>query len=329
MFKEVGESFVKPPTVLTNSTLIPVVKDFILSSFEEVKSKTPFSDDFLTINVGAKHKKIKIELLENDIKNSCIHGIYTGGITGDEGNFNKKRKGEKGYKKTPFESDDFVDTPFFFTLYFPINSDTGILVTQKYSNHRSMTREFRSVVSEIFRLENFSMIFGNFITEPMRVKFSKKSIVEKITMTQKSASKALNENFLFLGEEKRYKIKVEISEINTPTAKFIDNVKKRVKKELSIDDYASYFPELTELGLEKGKTKVTTSISDEDGRSNIDYNDVSNYLDKLIPKITLPENLRVIQRNSDFEYSPLKDKIISILNTEIIPSLKGTYKNNE
>lgn len=322
IFKKFGESIVDPSQPVNNSTLIPALQEFINDSFEKIKSKSVFSDDFLSIPHGSRQKKLKIELIEVDTKNSCIHGVYTGGITGDEGNFNKKNKGRKGYQKTPFETDDFVDNPFFFTMYFPINSDTGILIMQKYSNHRSMTIDFRTLLIEMFRQASYSIRYDNFITDGMKDTFSKTSIVEKITMVQKSASKELNKNFLFLGKDKQYKIKVEISEIDTPTAKFIDNVKSRVKKELSVEDYANYFPELNDLGLEKGKTRVTTSISDENGRSNVKFTDVSNYLDKLIPKITVPENLKVVQTKDSFHYKPLRDKLINILHTEIIPSLE-------
>ena len=322
-FKKIGEDVLIPNGSVTNSTIIPGLKDYIQQSFEHIKSKNAFSDDFLSLPAGAKQKKLKLELLEVDPVNSCVHGIYTGGITGDEGNFNKKNKGSAGYKKTPLELEDFVDTPFFFTLYFPINSDTGILITQKYGNHRSMTQEFRALLSEMFHIKNYTLRYNPFVTQSMKDKFSKNPIVERVTFTQTKAGKNLNEQFLFLGEDKQYKIKVEISEIDTPLAKFIDNVKKRTKKELNISEYAEYFPELSDFGFEQDKTKLSTKISGTDGGSNVPLSEVSNYLDKLLPKITVPEKLKVTQSGDTFTYDLLKAKLISILNTEVIPTLEG------
>ena len=204
---------------LDNKHLIGYLKQFLLKSISELGG-----DDGFLMNEN-KTKKFKFHFLESDFENSCVFGIVAGGNIGEDGNFNKKTG--KVYSTTPLGVEDFTDNPFFFMIYFPVNWDRGVIMCQKYSD-KTLNQEIRDVFRHSFYDKGYKLRYNSFISEKQKKMF-KKAMVEKVTIVQNKAGKKLNDKFLFLGDDKQYKIKIEISEINTPIQKFTDRINKKRK----------------------------------------------------------------------------------------------------
>ena len=294
---------------LDNEHLVGYLKYFLAQSIDSLKGE----DGFL-IN-PTKTKKFKFHVVESDFVNSCVYGVVAGGNIGDEGNFNKKNG--KLYSTTPLGLEDFTDTPFMFLIYFPINSDTGVIMCQKYSD-RTLNNEIRQVFRQGFYERGYTMRYNPFLSEKQK-KLFKKAMVEKVTITQNKAGKKLNDKFSFLGDDKQYKIKIEISEIDTPIQKFADRI--RVKGEKDIEEYIDYFPELNEFGIEKDKASVETFIKNDGGTAKPKMKDLGNYLDKILPKITIDTIHKIRNESGKYIYDDMLKQMVSILNKEVIPTL--------
>ena len=266
----------------------------------------------------SKTKKFRFHSIMADAHNSCVYGIFEGGNSNEEGNFNKKISAKK-YSRTRVGLDDFTDSPFFFLIHFPIDSDTGILMIQKYSD-KSMNQEFKNLFREFFRQRKHNVRYQVFLSEKMKETFKKGSLVEKITIMQTRAGKGLQEKFHFLQEGKAYKIKLEISEINSPA---VDFIKKIVSPEQDVDSAVDQFPDLAEFGIEKGKSSVTTHMNDDGNRAHVQMKDLGGYLDKIVPKEVIPsENKIIALEGGNYQYADMQKYIVNLLNNTVLRSLR-------
>ncbi|WP_341900787.1 hypothetical protein [Fluviicola taffensis] len=299
---------------ITNKLLLNGFKTFVENSFNTAKSSP--EEDFVS-NLY-KTKKYRFDLLEVDVKNSCVYGIFVGGNTGEEGNFNK-RAGKK-YVKTPLGPEDFTDSPFFFMIHFPVNSDTGVVMIQKY-NDKSLNSEFQALIRQFFHLEGFNLTYKIFMSDKQKAILKKGSFVDKITIVQNKANKKLNEKLLFLADDKQYKIKIEISEIDVPIVDFAKSIVR--KKEHDIEEYLSEFPDLVEFGIDADKSTIKAHVTGENAQGNPRFKDMGSYLEKMIPKIELNAVNKIKIENGKYNYQALYEDFIQVLDNDIIKTLEG------
>ena len=297
---------------ISNKNVISALLEFIKTSFDSLKQS-----EELFLSNDSKTKKFRFHCIDKDIKNSCLLGVFEGGNTNEIGNFNK-RITSKQYNQFPLGSDDFTDSPFFFLIYLPINSDTGVLMIQKYSD-KSLNQDFKNLFREFFRQKGFNVRMHTFLSDAMKAQFKKGAIIEKITIAQQKAGRGLQEKFKFLQESKEYKIKIEISEINSPFADVFDRLRTPQQE---IKRISEMFPGLTECGIDVDKSTVSTNIHGEGAIAKVKISDLGAYMDKLIPKEIIPNEHKIVNLvNGKYDYSSISNYVIELLNNMVLVSL--------
>jgi hypothetical protein len=158
-----------------------------------------------------------------------------------------------------------------------------------------------------------------FLSDAMKAQFKKGAIIEKITIAQQKAGRGLQEKFKFLQESKEYKIKIEISEINSPFADFFDKLRTPQQE---IKKISEIFPDLTEFGIDVDKSTVSTNIHGEGAIAKVKISDLGAYMDKLIPKEIIPNEHKIVNLvNGKYDYSSISNYVIELLNNMVLVSL--------
>ncbi|WP_417266098.1 hypothetical protein [Brumimicrobium sp.] len=221
--------------------------------------------------------------------------------------------------------EDFTDIPFLFYIHFPIDSSVGVIMMYKTSA-RSMNREVKSFIKSLFSFKGFTVRYRPFISKNQKKEFESFSTVEKIVISQNVRGGDMDDPYEFFDTEKKYKVKIEVSEINEPTNKFLKSIKKKISK-ANKDNTQELFPEFKDAGIDKDNADIKTYIKEKGGSSaKADFEDYDSYLEKLLPKITLKEKSTVEYGNSTgvFIYDELLSELNSILKDEVIPTLNET-----
>lgn len=189
---------------------------------------------------------------------------------------------------------------------------------QKYSD-KSLNQDFKNLFREFFRQKGFNVRMHTFLSDAMKAQFKKGAIIEKITIAQQKAGRGLQEKFKFLQESKEYKIKIEISEINSPFADFFDKLRTPQQE---IKKISEIFPDLTEFGIDVDKSTVSTNIHGEGAIAKVKISDLGAYMDKLIPKEIIPNEHKIVNLvNGKYDYSSISNYVIELLNNMVLVSL--------
>lgn len=135
--------------------------------------------------------------------------------------------------------------PFFFTIWLPSDSSTGLLIFQYYSS-TTVFGEFNKNLKDFFSVK-YGLTFNTFpfVPEKMQEAFFKSSVINKIALINKKVDKSARNKFgPLLSEEEEFAVRLEIFNLKKNPSAF----KKKVMEILNATK-KFFKADLEEIGM--------------------------------------------------------------------------------
>lgn len=198
------------------------------------------------------------------------------------------------------QRDDVAGLNFYVKLWTPINSDTGLLMIQYYSNS-SITQLIKTNLREYFKTYDMYLYIDEYIPKEIIEDYKKNSRVTKVQYVKVCERKKTKENLNgYFAEFDQIKIKVEVSgfgwvSVNEFVPNFLKGQKANIADlEITDEDYeVTLFYEdrnkrKTSANISKKKNITPTFILPEDLTNSdgvYDFTEIINYTDELLEKV--------------------------------------------
>lgn len=250
-------------------------------------------------------KAIAIKQINSNPTYNEIDGIAIGGLTGIEQEV-YKTDSSKNKEKT-ITNDEVASLPYYFKLWLPFDSNTGVLMVQSYTE-AGVVSLIEQKISSFFSGHQYSLASTKFIPEDYKEQFKKRSVIDKLILTKtqlsKSARGALNGLF---SEFEGLKVEIKISGFK-----------------VSVDDFWKQFDQ---------KNPLNANLSEFEMNNPNDYKIIATYKDEsghqsqakmeqnldITPTIFLPDELK--ENGSQYpNYKKIQkhtDAILEQVKTEI------------
>lgn len=221
--------------------------------------KDKFLDSFLNrfqLNYNST-KGIAIKQINSIPNKNIIDGMLVGGLTGVEQDV--YRASNSSVNENTILPDQLTALPYYFKIWMPHNSDTGVIMIQSYTETGVVSLALEKI-KHFFRSNNYTLASTPFVDNEYKEKFKSKSTVDKLILTKthlsSSARGALNQLFsAFDG----LKIEIKISGFNVN----IDDFWNKVDAEKPLET------DLSEFEMDKKENYDVTAIyRDAEGRQS-------------------------------------------------------------
>jgi hypothetical protein len=223
--------------IISNQSFISFFADYLNS----------FQGKFAVNGVG-KALHLNSEKIRFQSENRIISGTFEGGTT-NIGGFIKEQN-------NPHDEDSFILTPnhvegqpYYFIMYFPEDSNMGLLLVQSFSA-KSVTDLFKRHLQQFFskNSENVTLLLNSVVPKEVVKNFREKGVIDKVTLRKQNldsdrASRVFGYEF---SSEDGITIELRIKGL-----KQLSNAKELLDKMMNGDNLKFFdIPEINELGFD-------------------------------------------------------------------------------